>query len=104
MQAHTHTSQPAEETDDCHRFEYDPAGSATLTATLVHALSAVADVDVSHGEFSLYDCIDPEALERIFAPKADGSVRSGGYVAFRALDHEVYVYASGKICIHPPSR
>ncbi len=107
MQAHTHTQNGEHDnydrTNDRYVFRYDADGSATITATVVHALASIADADVSQGEFSLYDCLDPEALERIFAPKADGSPRAGGHVAFQALDHEVYVYATGKILIYPPA-
>ncbi|WP_247729078.1 HalOD1 output domain-containing protein [Halovivax limisalsi] len=98
------------ETDELHydeandRFElsYDPEGSATLLTTIVHGLTSVVDVDVSQGEFSLYDSVDPDALERIFSPKADGEARTGGHVAFTALECEVYVHANGDIYIHPP--
>ncbi|WP_254768888.1 HalOD1 output domain-containing protein [Salinilacihabitans rarus] len=100
--------------NDPHEPQYDPAsdryvlrydhdGSATLTATIVHALASVADVDVSQGEFSLYDSVDPDALERIFGSKTDGSPRDGGHVCFTALDHEVYVFANGDIFIYPPA-
>lgn len=86
------------------RFEvrYDPDGSATLLSAIVHALTSIVDVDVSQGEFSLYDSVDPDALERIFSSKADGEPRTGGHVAFTALECEVYVYASGEIYIYPP--
>lgn len=91
-------------TNDRYVTHYDPDGTATLTTTVVHALATVADADVSQGEFSLYDSIDPDALERLFAAKSDGSKRQGGHVAFTALDHEVYVYASGDVFIYPPAR
>ncbi len=83
-------------------LEYDPDGTATLTTTVVHGLAAITGIDVSQGEFSLYDSVDPDALERLFAPKADGSRRHDGHVAFTALDHEVYVHASGEIHVYPP--
>lgn len=89
-------------TNDRYVVDYDPNGSATLLSTLVHALTTVVDVDVSQGEFSLYDSVDPDALERIFANKADGSPRVDGHVAFTALECEVYVHANGDIFIHPP--
>ncbi|AHF99927.1 hypothetical protein HALLA_15135 [Halostagnicola larsenii XH-48] len=108
MQTKVHTSDGADEirydhTNDRYVFEYDPDGSATLTTTVVHALASIADTDVSQGEFSLYDSVDPDALERLFASKADGSDRTGGHVAFTALEHEVYVYADGEIVVFPPS-
>lgn len=89
--------------NDCYVFSYDPQGSATVTTTVVHALSTVAEIDVSQGEFSLYDSVDPDALERIFSSKADGAPRIGGYVAFTALDHEVHVHAEGDVYIYPPA-
>ena len=84
-------------------FHHDVDGSATITTTIVHALASIADTDVSQGEFSLYDSVDPDALEQIFGKKADGSERSGGHVAFTALEHEVYVYANGDVIIYPPA-
>jgi len=84
-------------------FRYEPDGTATITTTIVHALSSIANVDVSQGEFSLYDSIDPDALERLFRPKADGEPRLDGHVCFTALGHEVYVFANGDIFIYPPT-
>ncbi|WP_255167559.1 HalOD1 output domain-containing protein [Natrononativus amylolyticus] len=91
-----------DQTNDRYVFHYDRGGSATLTATIVHALATITEVDVSQGEFSLYDSIDPDALERLFRSKADGSERTGGHVAFTALECDVYVYADGEILIYPP--
>ncbi|MCU4924705.1 hypothetical protein OB905_01730 [Halobacteria archaeon AArc-dxtr1] len=106
MQAHassTHDTTDLEYDDEHDRYvcQYDPDGTATLTTTIVHAIATIADTDVSQGEFSLYDSIDPDALERLFATKADGSGRERGHVAFSALDHEVYVHADGDIVIYP---
>lgn len=84
-------------------FRYDADGPATITTTIVHALSSIANVDVSQGEFSLYDSVDPDALERLFSTKADGEPRLDGHVCFTALGHEVYVFANGDIFIYPPT-
>lgn len=92
-----------DESNDRYICHYDDEGPATVTTTIVHALTAIADADVSQGEFSLYDNVDPDALERLFGSKADGSKRTDGHVAFPALDHEVYVYADGEVIIYPPS-
>ncbi|QLK27081.1 hypothetical protein HYG81_05595 [Natrinema zhouii] len=102
---------PADGTDDLqydqpndrYVFNHDIDGTATITTTIVHALASIADTDVSQGEFSLYDSVDPDALDRIFSQKADGSDRTGGHVAFTALEHEVYVYANGDVIIYPPA-
>ena len=89
--------------NDRYVFHHDTEGTATITTTIVHALASIADTDVSQGEFSLYDSVDPDALERIFATKSDGTERTGGHVAFTALEHEVYVYANGDVIIYPPA-
>ncbi|MFC4249478.1 HalOD1 output domain-containing protein [Natribaculum luteum] len=89
--------------NDRYVLHYDEDGSATLTTTIVHGLAAIADINVTQGEFSLYDCVDPDALEHIFGSKADGSERTIGHVAFTALDHDVYVYANGDIFVYPPA-
>ncbi|GAB3034687.1 HalOD1 output domain-containing protein [Natronobiforma cellulositropha] len=106
---YSESTQPTDEggptfdqSNDRYVYRYDPGGSATLPTALVHAIATVADVDVSQGEFSLYDSIDPDALERLFSPKADGTRRVGGHVAFTALEHAVYVYADGTVFIYPP--
>ncbi|APW98818.1 hypothetical protein CHINAEXTREME_13950 [Halobiforma lacisalsi AJ5] len=89
--------------NDRYVFHHDTDGPATITTTIVHALTSITETDVSQGEFSLYDSIDPDALDRLFRPKADGTERTSGHVAFTALDHEVYVYANGDVIIYPPS-
>lgn len=93
-----------DQTNDRYVFHHDSDQTATITATIVHALASIADTDVSQGEFSLYDSVDPDALERIFGTKADGTERTGGHIAFTALEHEVYVYANGDVIIYPPSQ
>ncbi|NUB92490.1 hypothetical protein HTZ84_04590 [Haloterrigena sp. SYSU A558-1] len=92
-----------DQTNDRYVFNHDPDGTATITTTIVHALASIADTDVSQGEFSLYDSVDPDALDRIFSKKADGTERTGGHIAFTALEHEVYVYANGDVIIYPPT-
>ncbi|MFP8890096.1 HalOD1 output domain-containing protein [Natrialbaceae archaeon A-CW2] len=108
MQTELSTAETAhdanyDQENDRYVFEYDPDGAATVTTTVVHALSSIANVDVSQGEFSLYDSVDPDALERLFTTKADGEPRLDGHVCFRALDHEVYVFANGDVFIYPPA-
>ncbi|RQH00467.1 HalOD1 output domain-containing protein [Natrarchaeobius oligotrophus] len=89
--------------NDRYVFRHDPEGAATITTTIVHAIASIADTDVSQGEFSLYDSVDPDALDRLFSKKADGSERTDGHVAFTALEYEVYVYANGDVIIYPPA-
>lgn len=92
-----------DEVNDCYLVHHDEDGTASLTTTIVHALTAIVDADVSQGEFSLYDSVDPDALERLFSSKVDGSKRRDGHVAFRALEFDVFVYANGDVVLYPPT-
>lgn len=82
---------------------HDPEGSAALTTTVVHALADVMGADVSDAGFSLYDSVDPDALDRVFAPKADGTPRPPGHIAFGVQGYQVTVYSTGEIVITPPA-
>lgn len=82
---------------------HDFDGSAELTTTLVHAISDITGTDVTDTGFTLNDYVDPDALDRLFAPKADGTPRANGHVSFSIWGHHVTVYSSGEIAIVPPN-
>lgn len=84
--------------------EHDFDGTAELTTTIVHALSDVTGVDVTEATFTLNDHVDPDALNRLFAPKSDGTPRANGQVSFSVWGHQVTVYSHGQIRIVPPQR
>ena len=46
---------------------------------------------------SLYDVIDPEALDALFAPRADGSPRPVGEVSFQYAGYWVTVSSGGVV-------
>lgn len=85
-----------------YHVQHDFDGPAELTTTLVHALSTVTGADVTDAGFTLNDFVDPDALDRLFGPKADGTPRGDGHVGFQVWGHEVTVYSSGTIRISPP--
>lgn len=81
---------------------HDFEGSAELTTTLAHAISDVTGIDVTDTGFTLNDHVDPEALDRLFAPKEDGTPRTNGHVSFTIWNYQVTVYSNGQIAIVPP--
>ncbi|QSX00053.1 HalOD1 output domain-containing protein [Haloterrigena alkaliphila] len=87
-----------------YRAVHDPDGPATLSTTVVHALADCLDVDVTEGRVTLYDAVDPDALDGLFRPRHDGRRRSGGTLAFTVRDHYVTVGSDGEILIEPPVR
>ena len=86
-----------------YRATHDPDGPAALSTTVVHALADCLGIDVSDGRVSLYDAVDPDALDRLFRPRHDGRSRRGGTLSFRVRDHYVTVRGDGEILIEPPA-
>jgi hypothetical protein len=78
---------------------HDFDGPAYLSTTVVHALSEVANVDATTTESTLYQHIDPDALDKLFAPTADETGRRSGQVSFTMWGYTVTVYASGQIAV-----
>lgn len=95
-------NQPQPRQPNTYYAYHDPDGSAELTTTVVHALADVMGKDVTDTGFSLYDSVDPDALDRLFSKKADGTPRPPGHVAFSVEGHQVTVYSSGEIVITSP--
>jgi hypothetical protein len=105
-----HTHPPAAGTvpsgtarrDTLHRY-HEPDSVAKLSTTVAHALANVMGEDVTQTEFTLFECIDPDALDAIFSPLRDGRERCSGHVAFNVRGYQVTVYSSGHIVITPPA-
>jgi len=94
---------PPRETDQPNYVTtHDPDGTSKLSTTVIHALADVMGSDVSETGFTLYDSVDPDALDRIFAP-GDDRDREGGHVAFTVQHYRVTVYGDGRIVITPPA-
>jgi hypothetical protein len=96
--------QPAPRSPPEYVVYHDFTGPARLTTTLVHVISDVTGVDVTDTEFTLNDYVDPDALNRLFAPKADGTPRTRGDVRVTILDCQVTIFADGRIVIVLPAQ
>lgn len=84
--------------------QHDFAGSASLTATLAHALSDISGIDVSAAERTLESYVDLTALDRLFTPMSDGSPRANGQLSFNIQGYQTTVYGNGVISIVPPQQ
>jgi len=84
--------------------KHDFDGPAELTTTLAHALSDVSGVDVTDTGFTLYDYIDPDALDQLFKPSDGANRRINGMFTFTVWSHKVTVYSDGQIAIVPPQQ
>ncbi|WP_254525326.1 HalOD1 output domain-containing protein [Natrinema caseinilyticum] len=87
-----------------YRASHDPTGPATLSTTVVHALADCMGVDVTDSRVSLYETVDPDALDDLFRPRYDGTPRAGGTLSFHVHGHYVRVSGAGEILIEPPAR
>lgn len=81
---------------------HDPDSPAKLSTTIVHALADAMARDVTDTGFSLYDSVDPDALDQIFDFKGDGTPRPPGHIAFTVQGYRITVYSWGPIVITPP--
>lgn len=99
-----HQSQPKYQPPNSNTYyvTHDFSGSAKLTTTLVHALADVAGVDVTDTEFCLHDHVDPDALDRLFEPKSDGTGRINGTLSLTIWGYQVTIYGDGQIAITEP--
>jgi len=84
--------------------KHDFDGPAELTTTLAHALSDVSGVDVTDTGFTLYDYIDPDALDRLFKPREDAAQQINGMLTVTVWGHQVTIYSDGQIAIVPPQQ
>ncbi len=73
--------------------------SRSLTEDIVTALADAQDCRPEDLVPRLYDVIDPDALEALFAPRHDGTPRRGGHVVFAVEDHEVRVDSGGCVTV-----
>ena len=81
---------------------YHEFGDTTeLSTTLVHAISDVTGIDVTDTEHTIYEYFDPEALDNLFRPKYDGTLRASGQYEFTIWGCRVTVHSSGEIEIQP---
>ena len=83
---------------------HDFDGTATLSETVVHAISGAANVDVSSVEDNLAQQVDPTALDRIFRTAGGAPTRPLGTLTLSVLGQSVTIYTDGQIIITPQAR
>lgn len=90
-----------------HHFYHDMEADTSLSTTVVSALAEVRGVDTTSLGFALHDYVDTDALDAIFAPKLDGSLRDGSRMELTFQGYSVTVHSDGHIVVTdqqgPPS-
>jgi Halobacterial output domain 1 len=75
---------------------YYPHEDRSLSHAVLSALEEVHETAITNAEFTLYDHIDPDALDSLFQADADATVR----VAFTIEDYVVTIWGDEGIHIH----
>ncbi|SIR82806.1 HalOD1 output domain-containing protein [Natronorubrum thiooxidans] len=82
----------------------DRTDTADLHSVSFDVIAAVAEqegvdpMEIEPPEYdALYDVINPEALDMLFAPREDGSKRANGSVEFPFCGYQIIVDSSGKV-------
>ena len=79
---------------------YRPSPNEPLNQTVVRAVADATETDPLDLTDRVYDCVDPDALDRLFAPVADGTPRTGA-VVFTMAGCRVVVESTRKVLVTP---
>lgn len=82
----------------------DRSDTAAVHSVSFDVIAAIADeegvdpMDIEPPEYdALYDVINPEALDALFAPREDGTARGSGRVEFDFCGYHVAVTSDGEV-------
>lgn len=84
---------------DVYTVNYHETSDIELSVTVVHAVLEATGKDPT--EVNLNAVIQPDALNRIFSPKHDGTSRDGGTIEFDVAGCHVTVDGDGEIRVDP---
>lgn len=81
----------------------DTSYRSVPSQAVVTAVAKAEDVPVEElcpPEYQpLHDVVDPQALDELFTPKADGSPRGPGHVSFTFCGYEITVESDGSVTL-----
>lgn len=78
-----------------------PDDGERLSIEIINAIAEFEDADPIEVRPVLYDIIDPDALDSLFADTQRGQSRTAGHVTFRYDEHKVTVHSDGDVNIQP---
>ncbi|WP_247728728.1 HalOD1 output domain-containing protein [Halovivax limisalsi] len=84
--------------------QHRPGSTTTpVSQAVVEAVAEAEGIDVTDVEppafEPLYEVVDPEALDLLFAPTVGGAERAAGSVSFEYAGHDVTVYSDGRVTL-----
>lgn len=78
---------------------HDVRSDAPVSTTVVRTLAEISGEDVTRLDFSLYDYIDTDALDRLFHARYGGDRALDGYLTFTVDRFRITVHGSGDIVV-----
>ncbi|QFU83832.1 HalOD1 output domain-containing protein [Natronorubrum aibiense] len=79
----------------------DTTGMHSVSFDVIAAVAekeGVDPMDIEPPEYdALYEAINPEALDALFAPREDGSQRANGRVEFPFCGYQIIVDSNGEV-------
>lgn len=79
--------------------DHREAGDRELSVTVVHAVLDATGKGTT--DVNLNDALNPDALNRLFGPKHDGTPRDDGTITFPFAGCNVVVDAGGEVRVDP---
>lgn len=84
---------------DVYVVNYYETSDIELSVTVVHAVLEVTGKEPT--DVNLNAVVQPDALNRIFSPKHDGTPRTGGTIEFELAGCHVTITGDGEIRVDP---
>lgn len=81
-------------------MEYEIGEDEHVSTAVVRAVSATTERDLCSLP-QLAAVVDPDALDRLFEPRADGTARTGGRLLFIYCDHRIDIENAESIVVKP---
>lgn len=81
-----------------YRSVHDRMSGELLSSTVSNTIAGVEDA-VPEDLPPLYESIDPDALDELFSPTANGGRRADGHVSFPFEDYHVTIHTHGEIAV-----
>ncbi|GAA0253065.1 DUF7504 family protein [Haladaptatus pallidirubidus] len=81
------------------KIQCDWKSNQSLSTTLIQTMVDATGVNSKDIPESIYDSIDPDALEDLFRPQMDGTPRINGKASFAFAGHYITVQGDGQIIV-----
>ena len=73
------------------------------STVIVRAVAHICNRDLTASDTTLYDVVDPDALDRLFGDCGDGSDRTSGRAVFELWGCRIELHADDRLVIYEPA-